>query len=167
MYYDTWVTHPERLCLELVLDAQETGTWARAPNYVTVPNSNRDTVTLRDQVPGETFNIKPAIFVNATGAWIDFTNRAVQRKTTFIGGTKGSHLMIDHAELFAATNGQMTYFENDDGRLSLFFPFHDKVLVGTTDIPVDDPEMARCDDREVAYILESIRLVFPNLTLAR
>ena len=57
---------------------------------------------------------------NATGAWIDFTNRALQRETQYIGGTKGSHIVIDHPELLRATNGQMLYFDNADGRICIF-----------------------------------------------
>jgi glycerol-3-phosphate dehydrogenase len=166
-YYDAWVTHPERLCLELILDGEALEPKAKALNYVSVSSASGDTVSLRDEVSGETFTVKPRVLVNATGAWIDFTNRAVKRETHFIGGTKGSHLLIDHPELFAATRGQMLYFENTDGRICIFFPFHDKVLAGTTDIPVSDPETARCDEGEVDYILESLRLVFPSIQVDR
>lgn len=166
-YYDAWVTYPERLCLELVLDSEALLPQARALNYISVQAASGDTVTLRDEISGEMFTVKPRIFINATGAWIDFTNRAIKRATSFIGGTKGSHLIIAHPELFAATRGQMLYFENSDGRICLFFPFHDKVLVGTTDIPVDDPETARCDEQEVDYMLESVRLVFPAINVDR
>jgi glycerol-3-phosphate dehydrogenase len=140
---------------------------ARALNYVAVCGAQGDTLTLRDELSGEEFTVRPKVLINATGAWIDFTNDAVGVKTSYIGGTKGSHLIIDHRELFDATRGQMLYFENSDGRISMFFPFYDKVLAGTTDIPVSNPDEARCDEQEVDYILESLRLVFPKISVDR
>lgn len=166
-YYDAWVTHPERLCLELVQDAETLSPRAAALNYLAVQGAAGDTVTLRDELSGATLDVRPRLLVNATGAWIDFTNRALRQPTRFIGGTKGSHLVVRHPELFAATGGQMLYYENADGRICLLFPFHDTVLVGTTDIRVHDPETARCEEDEVDYMLESVRRVFPTIALDR
>ncbi|MDP8909778.1 MAG: glycerol-3-phosphate dehydrogenase/oxidase, partial [Chloroflexota bacterium] len=166
-YYDAWVTYPERLCLELVEDAEALSPHARATNYLRVEHAAGDRVTLRDEVTGETVEVRPKLLVNATGAWIDFTNRALGRPTKFIGGTKGSHLVLDHRELYEATRGEMLYFETEDGRVCLIFPFHDKVLAGTTDIRVDDPETAHCDDGEVDYILQTVRAVFPSIAVDR
>jgi glycerol-3-phosphate dehydrogenase len=167
IYYDAWITHPERLCLELMLDAETLSPSARALNYIRVENADGDVVTLRDEISGERLIVKPHVLVNATGAWIDFTNRLLRRSTQFIGGTKGSHLVIDNQELFDATRGQMLYYENADGRICLVFPFHDRVLAGSTDIPVDNPETVRCDDAEIDYILESIRQVLPHIEVNR
>jgi glycerol-3-phosphate dehydrogenase len=105
--------------------------------------------------------------VNASGAWIDFTNRALARQTQYIGGTKGSHIVLEHSELLAATRGQMLYFSNADGRICLFYPFYGKVIAGSTDIPVTDPETAMCEQDEVDYILESLRQVFPAVQVDR
>ena len=101
------------------------------------------------------------------GAWIDFTNRALERQTQYIGGTKGSHIVLEHPELLAATQGEMLYFANTDGRICIFYPFYGKVIAGTTDIPVSDPETALCDDSEVDYILESMRRIFPAISVDR
>jgi glycerol-3-phosphate dehydrogenase len=166
-YYDARIAYPERLCLELVLDAEATHLQAKALNYVSVVEAEGDTVTLRDEVTGETLAVKPRIVVNATGAWIDFTNRALRRDTHFIGGTKGSHLVIDHRELWEATRGEMLYFANTEGRICIFYPFYDKVIAGSTDIPVDNPDTALCDDAEVDYILDSISRVFPTIKVDR
>jgi len=167
MYYDARISYPERLCLELVLDAESLCSDARALNYVRPKGANGDTVVLEDEIAGGRFEIKPRIVVNATGAWIDFTNRALQRQTQYIGGTKGSHLVLEHPELLAATQGQMLYFANADGRICIFYPFYGKVIAGSTDIPVSDPETAFCEEDEVDYILESMRQVFPAVHVDR
>ncbi len=77
IYYDAWISYPERLCLELVLDAESQCSDAHALNYVRPKGANGDTVVLEDEISGQTFEIKPRIVVNASGAWIDFTNRAL------------------------------------------------------------------------------------------
>jgi glycerol-3-phosphate dehydrogenase len=166
-YYDASISYPERLCLELVLDAERQGSSSHALNYVRVEGANGDTVVLEDEIAGQRFEIKPRIVVNASGAWIDFTNGALQRQTQFIGGTKGSHIVLEHPELLAATQGQMLYFANKDGRICIFYPFYGKVIAGSTDIPVSDPETAFCEEDEVDYILESLRQVFPAVHVDR
>lgn len=167
VYYDAAISYPERLCLEMVLDAEALSPNVGALNYVQVQQAARDTVILADQISGELFPIKPHIVVNATGAWIDFTNRALQRETRYIGGTKGLHVVIDHPELLEATQGHLLYFCNTDGRICIFYPFYGKVIAGSTDIPVSDPDTAFCDEDEVDYILESIRQVFPAIRIDR
>ena len=167
IYYDAWISYPERLCVELVLDAERHCSDACALNYVRVQGSNGETVVLEDEISSRRVEIKPRIVVNASGAWIDFTNRALQRETQYIGGTKGSHIVIDHRELLLATQGQMLYFDNADGRICIFYPFYGKVIAGSTDIPVTNPETAVCEEDEVDYILESIRRVFPAIHVDR
>jgi glycerol-3-phosphate dehydrogenase len=164
-YYDAQIKYPERLCLELILDAESPS--ARALNYVRVVGAEGDAVTLRDEIPGENLTVRPQIVVNATGAWIDFTNRAMHHETQFIGGTKGSHLVINNPQLYEATKGQMLYFATPEGRICIFYSFGDKVIAGSTDIPADDPETAVCDQDEEAYILDSIRHVFPSIQVDR
>ena len=110
--------------------------------------------------------MKPRIVVNSTGAWIDGTNGSLGRESGFIGGTKGSHIVLDHPGLAAAVGGEMIYFVNRDGRICIFYGVAGRVIAGSTDIPTDDPE-ATCDEGEAAYILESMRLAFPSIKVER
>lgn len=167
-YYDAWMPYPERICLELVQDAHAANPNAHALNYVSAAGANGDTVTLRDELTGETFSVKPTIVINAAGPWIDFAMQALGKPTQFIGGTKGSHLILDHPELFRACNGGEFFFENHDGRIVLILPYLDnKVMVGTTDIRITDPEQAVCTDDEIDYMLGLVSRVFPGLTVKR
>jgi len=165
-YYDARITYPERLCLELVLDAEAACPAARALNYVGLQSAAGGTVVLRDEISGATCEVRPRIVVNATGAWIDFTNRGLGRESRFIGGTKGSHIVLDHPELVEATRDEMIYFVNRDGRICIFYAVHGKIIAGATDIPAEDPE-AVCDEAEVDYILEAMRLAFPSIRVDR
>ena len=66
-----------------------------------------------------------------------------------------------------ALGGRMAYFEALDGRVCIVYPFLDRVLVGSTDIPVDDPDQIATEPAEVDYLLEVLGEVFPNLAFGR
>lgn len=165
-YYDAWMPYPERIALELVLDAEADSPQARALNYVKAVGAGRDTVELNDTLTGESFTVRPKVVINAAGPWIDFANDALNRATQFIGGTKGSHIVVDHPQLHAACLGNEMFFENADGRITLFFPLEDRVLIGTTDIPVDNPDDVTCTEEEVNYMLDLVRVVFPKIKVS-
>jgi len=165
-YYDAKITYPERLGLELVQDAEAACPGARALNYVRPQSAAGGAVVLRDEVSGETCEVRPRIVVNATGPWIDFTNQGLGRESGFIGGTKGSHVVLDHPELVAATGDEMIYFVNRDGRICIFYAVDGKIIAGATDIPEEDPD-AVCDEAEVDYILEAMRMAFPAIRVDR
>ena len=59
----------------------------------------------------------------------------------------------------------MIYFEADDGRICLVYDYLGRALVGSTDIPADDPDAVRCDDAEIDYFLDSLRALLPGLAL--
>lgn len=166
-YYDGQMPTPERLCIDLIRDAEADHPQARAINYVSVVGASGDSVTLRDELTSERLTVRPRVVVNAAGPWIDLTNLAMGRQTHFIGGTKGSHLILNHPELRAAIADHEFFFENYDGRIVLIFPLLDKVLVGTTDIRIDNPDEARCTEEEVDYMLGMIGRVFPSIHVDR
>lgn len=166
-YYDSAMPSPERICLELVLDAEALHPHAHALNYVSLVNGSGDTVRLRDELTQETFDLKPQIVINAAGPWIDFANRALNQNTRMIGGTKGSHVVVNQPELFHNLQGHEIFFENDDGRIVLLYPFVDRVLMGTTDILIENPDEAICTDEEIDYILGLVKKVFPAIDVKR
>ena len=150
----------------MVQDAQAEFPEARAINYVSLQSAAGNTVVLRDEVSGQTCQVRPQIVVNATGAWIDFTNHGLGRESHYIGGTKGSHLVLDHPGLLEATGDEMIYFVNRDGRICIFYAVYDRIVAGATDLPTDNPD-AVCDEAEVDYILDAMRLAFPSIRVDR
>lgn len=166
-YYDAWISYPERLCLELLMDGEELCEDAKAVSYVSLEGASGDSVRLRDEPSGEILEVRPAVLVNATGAWIDFTNRLMGRETEMIGGTKGAHLVLDNDALLESLNGQMVFYETPDGRVSVALPWLGKPLIGSTDIRVEDPDQARCGQEEIDYMLGAIREAFPKLEIDR
>jgi glycerol-3-phosphate dehydrogenase len=61
----------------------------------------------------------------------------------------------------------MLYFEAPDGRTCIVFPFLGNVLLGTTDIRVDDADVVRCEEAEVDYLLSVLRQVMPGVAVGR
>ncbi len=166
-YYDGIILSPERLTLELLLDAEKEGKHAKALNYVSLVGVEDNKAILRDELTGQTFETCPILIINAAGPWIDPTNRTLGLQTHYVGGTKGSHLVLDNPELRAAIGDHEFFFENKDGRIVLIFPLFDKVMIGTSDIPIDDPDSARCTEEEVDYFIEMVGRVFPKIKVSR
>jgi glycerol-3-phosphate dehydrogenase len=165
-YFDARITYPERLCLELVQDAEDACPHAHALNYVRLQSASGGVVILRDELSGDTCQVRPRIVVNATGAWIDGVNRDIGQPSHFIGGTKGSHIVLDHPELVRAVGEEMIYFVNRDGRICIFYAVQGRIVSGATDLPTTDPDAA-CDDSEVEYILQSMQQAFPSVRIDR
>ena len=166
-YFDGAIMQPERLALELLLDAEASNPDAHALNYVGLVGHADGHVTLRDAISGSDYTVRPRLVVNAAGPWIDLANQSLGVQTRFIGGTKGSHLVLDHPQLRAAIGDHEFFFENKDGRIVLIFPLFDRVLVGTSDIPTGSPDDAVCTEDEVDYFLEMIGRVFPAIRVGR
>lgn len=165
-YYDAFISAPERLVLELIKDGLEFSPTSRAVNWSTVEKATPDTLSVTTS-HGHSFSVGPKFVVNACGPWIDGANRALGIQGKLIGGTKGSHIVIDNAELMTQLDGRMVYFESDDGRILLVFPYNGKALVGSTDIPADDPDEVYCTDEEIEYFLRGLNELFPALTFDR
>jgi len=166
-YYDGSILSPERLTLELVLDAEAEGSHARALNYCAVTGVNGTKVSVKDEETGRTYDISPRLIINAAGPWIDSANHALGLDHRYIGGTKGSHLVLNHPELRDAIGRNEFFFENKDGRIVLIFPFFDRVIIGTSDIPIENPDDVRCTEDEVDYFIELVSRVFPDIKVGR
>ena len=167
VYYDGAILQPERLGVELVLDAEAENPNARALNYVSMIGGDEDTILLRDELTDQTYDVRPKLLINAAGPWIDFTNRKLGLSTRFIGGTKGSHIVVRNEELRREIGDHEFFFENEDGRIVLIFPFFDCIMIGTSDIPLENPDEAYCTEEEIEYFLSLTRRIFPALSLTR
>ncbi len=77
-YHDAWISHPERLGIELMLDGLAADPEALAINHLDgdrrEDGADRE---LRDMLTGEEFAVTADLIVNATGAWLDETNAAI------------------------------------------------------------------------------------------
>jgi glycerol-3-phosphate dehydrogenase len=166
-YFDASVHEPERLALDVLHDGLATGSHARASNYVEAVGATDAGVLLRDVVTGREFTMQADVVVNASGPWTDLTNEALGDHTDYMGGTKGSHIVLDNPELLAACAGREMFFEHKDGRIVLIYPLNGKVMVGTTDLEADIRQPAVCTDEEIDYFFDLIANVFPKIAVDR
>ena len=178
-YFDASVHNPERLTLDVLQDGEKAGAAgpsdARASNYLSLVSvkdgagagRSGSTVELRDELTGELFDFSADVIVNTTGAWVDQTNQTMGAASAFMGGTKGSHIVLDHPELLAACNGREIFFEHTDGRIVLIYPMGDRVLVGTTDIDSDMAADSVCTEEEIDYFFDLVGHVFPDIAVER
>ncbi|WP_022894818.1 glycerol-3-phosphate dehydrogenase/oxidase [Agromyces subbeticus] len=166
-YYDASMHDPERLALDVLFDGLAAGPHARAANYLEAVGMGEQGVRVRDTLTGAEFDLAADVVVNTSGPWTDLTNEGLGRATAFMGGTKGSHIVLDNDELLAATAGREIFFEHEDGRIVLIYPLKGKVMVGTTDLEHDMREPAVCTEAEVDYFFELIAHVFPAVPVDR
>ncbi|MEN2738096.1 glycerol-3-phosphate dehydrogenase/oxidase [Microbacterium sp. X-17] len=167
-YWDGSLVDPERLALDVLTDAlRDGGSRVRAANYVEAVDARDGLVVLRDAETGVEVPFAASVVVNASGPWTDVTNAALEQPTRYMGGTKGSHIVLDHPELLAATRGREMFFEHRDGRIVLIYPLRGRVLVGTSDLEHDMSEPILCTEAEVDYFLGLIGHVFPRIPVSR
>lgn len=168
-YHDAWISFPERLGIELLLDTGRLAPDSVALNHATIMREDVGLVVF-DGLTGERFPVEAKAIVNATGAWLDeaialLGGRQVDAEP-FVSGTKGSHLILENEPLLRTLNGHMVFFENSDGRVCIVFPYLGRVLAGSTDIRVTQAARVRCEPEEKDYILDALRRVFPDIAVS-
>lgn len=167
-YHDAWISHPERLGLELVNDATRQNPAALALNYARLETEG-DGFVLQAAESTLRLPVSAKVIVHATGAWIDQSAASLGAglNERLVSGTKGSHLILDNPALMAALNGHMIYFEHSDGRVCIVFPYLDRVLAGSTDLRVNEAGRTACTDEERDYILDAVQSLFPAIPVTQ
>ena len=179
-YYDGQAEHAERLCLEMLLDAQVAG--ANVLNYTTVTGLKREGdrltgLTAYDQITEAEFSVTlpaHAVIVNTSGPWVDRVLGLGRRDGQTapigderkIGGTKGSHIIVDD---FPGAPDTALYVEaKSDGRPFFIVPWCGQYLIGTTDLKyTGDLDRVKADNDEVDYLLKETNQVVATARLTR
>jgi len=165
-YFDASVHEPERLALDLISDALATGN-ARLVTYAAAVGTQSGGILIKDALTQSVIRTSADVVINASGPLTDITNEALGRETKFMGGTKGSHIVVDHPKLFDELAGRELFFENSDGRIVLIYPVKGRVLIGTTDIFADPREEIVCTEEEVDYFFKLVEHILPGIKLDR
>ncbi|MEC9234197.1 MAG: glycerol-3-phosphate dehydrogenase/oxidase, partial [Planctomycetota bacterium] len=112
-------------------------------------------VTARDVVGGRDFSIEASVVVNATGIFSDAVRKMDDPDAiSMIEPAQGVHLVLDGS--FGPGTNAIMVPHTDDGRVLFVIPWHDRVLVGTTDTAMDHPELEpRPLAEEVEFILRN------------
>ena len=167
LYSDAQVEYAERLVLENVLDAAKHGVVVRTYSRVSgFANEAGQTVGVEfvDLMTNETHTANSAVFINASGPWVDELLAGKHQDRRLIGGTKGSHIVV--APFAGAPTVAMYVEARADQRPFFIIPWHGNYLIGTTNIRyTGSPDDVRIEEAEVAYLLQETNAFFPAAQL--
>ncbi|MCK9229498.1 MAG: glycerol-3-phosphate dehydrogenase/oxidase [Syntrophales bacterium] len=112
-------------------------------------------VTARDMETGKELEIYSRVVINATGVFVDdilkMDNPAAE---DMVKPSQGVHLVVDKTFLPGDTAIMVPH--TDDGRVLFAVPWQGKVVVGTTDTPVEKADLEpRALDEEIEFILNT------------
>jgi len=131
-----------------------------ALNYVKVDdfikeNGKISGVIVKDQETEKIYSIKAKIVLNATGVFVDkLIKKDNLNAERIIKPSQGVHLVID--KKFLKSDYALMIPKTNDGRVLFAVPWHNKVIVGTTDMPQDKAVIEpKATDEEVNFILET------------
>ncbi len=129
-------------------------------NYVRVNGLEKDSsgrvcgVRAVDLLDGHEFTVNSRVVVNATGVFIDdvmgMDSRQANKK---VRPSQGVHLVVDRK--FLGGDSALMIPKTRDGRVLFGVPWHDKVVLGTTDTPLNEASLEPCAlEEEVDFILD-------------
>jgi glycerol-3-phosphate dehydrogenase len=142
LYYDGQFDD-SRLAINLAQTAIEQG--AVVVNYCGVTDfvkNDKNIIGVKavDEIDGNKFEIKAKVVINATGVFADsLLQLAEEHAEKTIAPSQGIHLVVDK-HFFEGDIGMMIP-KTDDGRVLFAIPWHGKLLLGTTDTPVEKIEV--------------------------
>ncbi len=150
-----------RLLVHLAMTAAEQG--AALVNYARVTALLRSStgfvngVRIRDEETGEALEARGRVVVNATGVFSDEIRRMEEPGVRpIIQPSQGVHVVLDRS--FLPGEAAIMVPHTDDGRVLFAIPWLDRVLIGTTDTPVDRPSLEPVPlAEEVDFILTHAR----------
>lgn len=169
LYYDGQFDDA-RLAIELAATACKHG--AALINYCKVTRLVKQDgsvcgVTAEDSTTGQTYTLKGKTIINATGVFADAVMKMdAPEDDMLVAPSQGIHLVVDR-KFFPGENALMIP-KTDDGRVLFAVPWHDKVVLGTTDTPVAQANIEpRPLEEEIEFILHHAnRYLAANITRA-
>lgn len=149
-----------RLAINALQTAVENG--AKCVNYMSVTSLLKDDngkicgVTSRDEETGKEYRIKGKTVINATGVFADELLQMDQPgKEKTIRPSQGIHLVLDKS--FLPGDYALMIPKTDDGRVLFAVPWHGKLVVGTTDTPIDSASLEPIAlESEIDFILKTM-----------
>jgi glycerol-3-phosphate dehydrogenase len=160
-----------RLLIHMVMTAAEQG--AVPVNYVRVTRLDKDAdgfvrgVRAVDEETGDELEVPARVVINATGPFSDQVRRMDDPAAPgIIKASQGVHIVLDRSYL--PGDSAIMVPHTDDGRVLFAIPWHNRVLIGTTDTPVSEVSLepvARADEVEF-LISHAVRYLIKDPTLS-
>ncbi|PWT97184.1 MAG: FAD-dependent oxidoreductase, partial [Bacteroidetes bacterium] len=148
-----------RLAINLAQTAADQG--ACILNYFDVfdlkkENNKVKGVQVEDVLSGKEYEIFGKVIINATGVFSDdILQMDDDQQHDIVRPSQGVHIVMD--KKFFPGDHAMMIPNTDDGRVLFAVPWHDKVVVGTTDTPVEEAlAEPKALDEEIEFILRHV-----------
>jgi glycerol-3-phosphate dehydrogenase len=112
-------------------------------------------VTATNLETGEKYQLKAKVVINATGVFVDdLLQMDKPGKRPLVRPSQGVHLVFDRS--FMPSHDALMIPKTDDGRVLFAVPWHDKLVVGTTDTPIDSHSLEPIAlEQEIDFILKT------------
>ena len=153
-----------RLAINLVQSIYENG--GSALNYIKVTGLRKDEngqvngAILQDTENGNTCTVNAKTVINATGVFVDdILHMDNPRASKSVCVSQGVHIVLD--KKFFPSGHALMIPSTSDGRVLFAVPWHNKVVVGTTDTPVEVATMEPVAlEKEISFILNTAAQYF-------
>ena len=149
-----------RVAIALMRTAVRLG--AVAINYVEADEIKKDggrisAIVGHDVLTEERFELRAKVVFNATGVWADELRRWADGSVAALTATsRGSHIVLPASFLPGSTG--MMIPRTADGRVLFAIPWHEHLMVGTTDVAANGASWEpQASDAEVEFILDTAR----------
>ncbi|MDO8541259.1 MAG: glycerol-3-phosphate dehydrogenase/oxidase [Opitutaceae bacterium] len=159
LYYDGQFDDA-RLAINLAQTAAERG--AVVANYcacvgLVKENGRVRGILARDTESGAEFRIRARVVINATGVFVDAVRQFDEPGAKpLVAVSQGVHLTLPRQ--FLPGTSALMIPKTADGRVLFAIPWHDRLVVGTTDTPGVEPSLEpRAQSAEVDFIMEHAR----------
>lgn len=146
-----------RLIINMGETASEQG--ATLINYMKVTSlSKKDDiicgVNATDLESGKEYSLKAKSVINATGVFSDRIRKMDDSNAkNIITSSQGVHIVLDRSFLPGDTAIMVPH--TDDGRVIFAIPWHNTVLIGTTDTPINDFKLEPVAfEEEISFLLK-------------
>lgn len=148
-----------RMGINLMQTAAEQG--AVVINYAKVTNLIKDDsgkisgVNVYDEIGKQPYSLKAKVVVNATGIFVDgLMKMDAPEKDNIVRPSQGVHLVVDKS--FLGGDTAIMIPKTSDGRVLFGVPWHDKVVLGTTDTPLKEFVLEpQALEEEIEFILRT------------
>jgi glycerol-3-phosphate dehydrogenase len=113
-------------------------------------------VWVKDSITGKEYQVKSKVVINATGVFTDAIMKMDDAKhESIISPSQGIHLVVDKS--FLPGDTAIMIPRTDDGRVLFAVPWHNKIVLGTTDTPVENISAEPIPlQEEIEFILKHI-----------
>lgn len=158
MYHDGQFDD-SRLAVDLASTCLEQGAvvlnYFRVDTLLKEDNKRLAGLTATDQETGISYILKSRAIINATGVFVDAILQLDEPgKKPVVRPSQGIHLVVDRS--FLPGEDALMIPATEDGRVLFAVPWHERLVIGTTDTPLDSHSLEpRALEEEVSFILRT------------